>query len=500
MPRRTNVLCSVNSNMDSLITTNERLDQLSAAVRADLDGLRHPADPWVVPRTHPSGKHAYDVLIVGAGQGGLAIAFALMRDRVTNIVVLDRRPSGLEGPWNTTARMRTLRTPKHLPGMELGLPNLSPRAWYIARYGAEAWERLDKLPKEDWQDYLMWCRRTLDLPVRNEVDVTSIRWEENLFRVAFEARERGSTFSDHLYARHVVLATGLEGSGNWQTPEFIREALPRTRYGHAGEAIEFDALTGKRVAVLGAGASAFDNASTALEHGATSAVLCIRRKEIQRVNPQLWMGKAGFLRHFADLSDPWKWRFMQHMFSFNLPAPQDAYDRLSQLPGAEIRQNAGWKSVRLVGAETQEIEIETVAGDVLRADFLIVAVGFEVDFHRRPELAPFADQIALWHDRFSVPVGEEHSVVATYPYLGSTFEFVEKVAGAAPYLGRIRNFTYGAMVSMGLSGSAISGLKYAAPRLVRGITRSLFVEDVATQYDAFASYAVPELVGPVPLG
>ena len=280
----------------------------------------------------------------------------------------------------------------------------------------------------------MWCRRTLDLPVRNEVDVTSIRWEENLFRVAFEARERGSTFSDHLYARHVVLATGLEGSGNWQTPEFIREALPRTRYGHAGEAIEFDALTGKRVAVLGAGASAFDNASTALEHGATSAVLCIRRKEIRRVNPQLWMGKAGFLRHFADLSDPWKWRFMQHMFSFNLPAPQDAYDRLSQLPGAEIRQTPAGSRCGS-SARTQEIEIETVAGDVLRADFLIVAVGFEVDFHRRRELAPFADQIALWHDRFSVPVGEEHSVVATYPYLGSTFEFVEKVAGGAPYLG-----------------------------------------------------------------
>ena len=102
--------------MNSLITTNERLDQLSAAVRADLDGLRHPADPWVVPRTHPSGKHAYDVLIVGAGQGGLAIAFALMRDRVTNIVVLDRRPSGLEGPWNTTAQMRTLRTRSVCPG------------------------------------------------------------------------------------------------------------------------------------------------------------------------------------------------------------------------------------------------------------------------------------------------------------------------------------------------------------------------------------------------
>lgn len=480
-------------------TATERLDQLSAAVRADLDVLRHPVDPWVVPRTHPSGKHVYDVLIVGAGQGGLAVAFALMRERVTNIVVLDLRPAGLEGPWNTTARMRTLRTPKHLPGMELGLPNLAPRAWYIARYGAEAWERLDKLPKEDWQDYLLWCRRTLDLPVRNEVEVTAISWEGDLLRVACAATGDGA-FDDHAYARHVVLATGVEGNGDWQTPAFIRDALPRERYAHAGEPIDFDALKGKRVAVLGSGASAFDNTSTALEHGATSAVLCIRRKEIQRVNPQLWMGKAGFLRHFADLPDAWKWRFMQHMFSFNLPAPQDAYTRLARLPGAEIRQNAGWKSVRLVGTGAEaEIEIETVAGDTLRADFLIVAVGFEVDFHKRRELAAFADQIALWRDRFPVPRGEEGSVVATYPYLGATFEFVEKVPGAAPWLGRIRNFTYGAMVSMGLSGSAISGLKYAVPRVVHGITRALFVEDAAAFYDSFSSYAVPELVGSVPL-
>jgi cation diffusion facilitator CzcD-associated flavoprotein CzcO len=489
--------------MSSPTTSDERLDLLSAAVRADLEVLRHPADPWVVPRTHPSGKHVYDVLIVGAGQSGLAIAFALMRDRVSNIMVLDRRPAGREGPWNTTARMRTLRTPKHLPGIELGLPNLTTRAWYTARYGAEAWERLDKIPKEDWQDYLLWCRKTLDLPVRNEVDVTSIRWEESLFRVAFEARDGNGVAEDHVYARHVVLATGLEGNGDWQTPEFIKAALPRVRYAHAGEPIDFDALKDKRIAVLGAGASAFDNASTALEHGAKSVVLCIRRKEIQRVNPQLWMGKAGFLRHFADLPDQWKWRFMQHMFSYNIPAPQDAYNRLSRLPGAEIRQNASWKSVRLVGAADgdakQEIEIETVAGDILRVDFLIVSVGFGVDLHKRSELEAFADQIALWRDRFPLPAGEERSVVATYPYLGSTFEFLEKLPGTAPYLGRIRNFTYGAMVSMGLSGSAISGLKYAVPRLVHGITRSLFVEDAAMQYESFSSYAVPELVGRVPL-
>ena len=487
--------------MSSAASSDERLDQLSAAVRADLEVLRHPVEPWIVPRMHPSGKHVYDALIVGAGQSGLAIAFALMRDRVSNIVVLDRRPAGREGPWNTTARMHTLRTPKHLPGMELGLPNLTTRAWYIARYGAQAWEELDKIPKEDWQDYLIWCRKTLELPVQNEVNVTSICWEQSLFRVVFEARDGTGIAGDHVYARHIVLATGLEGNGDWQTPSFIKVALPRERYAHAGEAIDFDILKGKRVAVLGAGASAFDNSSTALEHGAKSVMLCIRRKEIQRVNPQLWMGKAGFLRHFADLPDEWKWRFMQHMFSYNLPAPQDAYDRFASLKGAEIRQNAGWRSVRLIeqAGGPQEIEIETVSGDRIRADFLIVAVGFEIDFHKRPELAALADRIAQWSDRFPIPPGEERSAVATYPYLGSTFELMEKQPGTAPYLGRIRNFTYGAMVSMGLSGAAISGLKYAVPRLVHGITRSLFVEDAAAQYESFSTYAVPEMIGRIPL-
>ena len=60
------------------------------------------------------------------------------------------------------------------------------------------------------------------------------------------------------------------------------------------------------------------------------------------------------------------------------------------------------------------------------------------------------------------------SPVAAYPYLGPAFEMTEKVPGSAPYLTRIRNFTYGAIASMGLSGSAISGLKYAVPRLVEG--------------------------------
>lgn len=36
--------------------------------------------------------------------------------QVTNVLVLDENPEGLEGPWVTYARMMTLRTSKSLTG------------------------------------------------------------------------------------------------------------------------------------------------------------------------------------------------------------------------------------------------------------------------------------------------------------------------------------------------------------------------------------------------
>ena len=89
----------------------------------------------MVPRLH-AGKPALDVLIVGAGQSGLVTAFGLMRERVRNILVIDRAPEGKEGPWVTFARMPTLRSPKVQTGPDLGIPSLTFQAWYEAQHGA----------------------------------------------------------------------------------------------------------------------------------------------------------------------------------------------------------------------------------------------------------------------------------------------------------------------------------------------------------------------------
>ena len=88
------------------------LDGLAAAARHDLERLNYPAANWVLPTSGPDGRAALDVLVAGAGMCGQTAAFALLREGVTNIRIVDRAPRGLEGPWGTFARMETLRSPK----------------------------------------------------------------------------------------------------------------------------------------------------------------------------------------------------------------------------------------------------------------------------------------------------------------------------------------------------------------------------------------------------
>src|SRR5262249_28300123 len=52
---------------------------------------------------------------------------------------------------------------------------------------------------------------------------------------------------------------------------------------------------------------------------------------------------------------------------------------------------------------------------------------------------------------------------------------------------------FGAIASLGLTGAAIPGIRYGVRRLVNGLVRDLFHEDVAAYYRNLLSFAVPEL-------
>lgn len=461
------------------------LEALEAQVARDLAYLDYPARPWVPPRAHPDAP-VYDVVIVGGGQAGLATAFGLMREKVDNILVVDRNPAGQEGPWTTFARMVTLRTPKHLTGPDLGIPSLTPRAWFEARFGDDAWMELGKWPKEVWQDYLIWYRRVLDIPVRNEWDLVEVLPEGPLLRLAIDTPAGPRT----LMARKLVLATGIDGAGRWHIPDFIRGVVPESRYAHTSEVIDFNRLRGKRIGVLGAGASAFDNAGTALEAGVTSVDLCLRRADIPRVNPYRWMEFSGFLGHFAAMPDIDRWRFMKHILDMNQPPPQDTFHRCARHPNFTFHTACPWEWVRM---DSDGIHVATPKG-VMIFDFLVVGTGFLVEAAYRPEVAAFANVIATWEDKFTPPPGEASAVLARYPYLGDAFQFMERQAGTAPYLANIHNFTFGATLSMGLSGASISGMKYGVSRLVQGVVRDLWMADRQHFLNDLRCYDQPELV------
>ena len=457
------------------------LTELEARVRADLACLDYPAKPWLAPQSQ-DGAPVLDVLIIGAGQGGLATAFGLLREKITNILIVDQAPRGGEGVWTTFARMVTLRTPKHVSGPDLGIGSLTPRAWYEARFGAEAWESLGKIPRDVWQAYLDWYRDVLNLPVRNETGIVGIEEHGRLL-----AATTGS--GEVLLARKIVLATGIAGSGAWLIPDFIEKNLPRACYGHTSEPIDFAALTGKRIGVLGAGASAFDNAATALEAGAARVQLCVRRRLLPRVNPYRWMEQAGFLGQFAELPDLMRWRYMRHIFTMNQPPPPDTVARCAAFPQFSAHPGTPWLDARMEG---EEIRI-TVPGGELAFDFVIIGAGFVMDPARRPELAHFAPAIARWADCFTPPEGEEDPVLASYPFLTRSFAFTERTPGAAPALANLYNFTFGAMPSMGLSGASISGLKFGTRRLVNAICRDFFLEEAESNYLSLLAYEEQEL-------
>jgi cation diffusion facilitator CzcD-associated flavoprotein CzcO len=459
------------------------LAALEDAVRRDLELLDFPGRSWREPTQAKDGRSILDTLIVGGGQGGLSVAFGLLREKVTGLLVVDQNEAEHAGPWRTFARMLTLRTPKHLTGPDHNLPHLTVRAWYEAQHGEAAWQDLRFLPKEAWADYLAWYRKLLCIPVRTGTRVGALRWlpEERCFEAPIGAG------TETVLARTVVLATGIDGSGTWQTPESVA-SLPRHFYAHTRDEIDFGALFGKRVGVLGAGASAFDNASVALEQGAAEVRLFFRRETLPNVNPYRWAEFVGFLKHHGDLPDRERWRFIHKIIRMGQLPPGDTFARATRFSGFHLHGGSPWQKSEVVG---DAVRVHTPKG-AYDFDFLLLGTGFLTDLSQRPELSHLHPDIALWRDRFVPGPGDTNEDLLRHPYLGSCFELQAKTPGSAPYLGAVFNYTFGCLLSLGFGGASISGMKYSLPKVVYGVTRRLFLEDSERYYQTLERYRETE--------
>ena len=465
------------------------LERHEARVRHDLECLAFPA-PWLAPQTSPEGDQVFNVIVVGAGQCGLAAAFGLMREGVSDILVLDENPQGAEGPWATYARMVTLRTPKHLTSIDFGIPSLTCRAWWEAQYGPRSWDALGKIAREDWMRYLCWYRALLGIPVRNHARVERIEpMGDGLHRV----HVAGATA---LVAHKVILATGIQGGGEWHTPAFIRDALPPGRYAHTADAIDFSRLRGKRIGILGGGASAFDNAQHALKCGAGSVDVFVRRDGLPRINPIRHLERSGILRHFPLLDDARKYRVIDHFLRVNQPPTNDTFARATAFPNFALHLGAGWQAV----SETADgVRVKTAKG-AFEFDFLLLSTGIRNDVALRPELDAVGDDILLWRDRCVAAPGQANALIDEHPYLGPAFELTGRSPASQARLHGLFVFNFSALASLGLSASALSGLKTALPRLVAGVAGQLFLDRQDALLEAYLRYDEVEFEGELSAG
>ncbi len=460
------------------------LAALEAALARDLARLNHPPAAWVPERPGPDGRPMADVAIVGAGMCGLTAAFALRRLGIGRILHLDRGAAGFEGPWLTYARMRTLRSPKHLTGPALGLANLSFRAWWEAQHGAEAWEALGRIPRPVWMDYLRWYRRVTGASVENGVEMLAVR--PGTESVALALRHPDGR-DETLQARRAVLATGREGQARPRVPAVLAPWFGG-RVRHSSDAIDFAALRGRRVAVIGLAASAFDNAGTALEAGAAEVTLIGRARALPRLNKMKQTVYPGFTHGFPALPDTEKLRLLRYIMDQRIAPPRESVMRVSADPRARLMLGAGLEAVE---AEGEALHLVTAAGPVT-ADLVILGTGFAIDLAGPPETRGFADAVMRWGDRLRDAPDDEWMAL---PYLGAGFEFLERAPGARPGLDRVHCFTHAAQLSLGNLSNDIPAVSEGAQRLAEAIARALFVEDRETHWQRLLAYDEPELLG-----
>jgi cation diffusion facilitator CzcD-associated flavoprotein CzcO len=458
-------------------------DGLTQAARDDLAALGFPAPAWLPAFGCADGDVA-DVAIVGGGQSGLIAAAALKWDGLTDLRIFERSAPGAEGPWTTFARMETLRSPKTQVGSEFNVPSLSVRRWYEARHGAQAWSDLPAIPRTEWKAYLDWYAGVFDLTVRHGSEVLDIAPEGAL--VVVIVRREGRI--ERHRARAIVLATGFDGAGAWRVPAFVSDALPPGRYDHSNGPIDFDRLKGARIGVLGHGASAFDNATTALHAGAAGVDLCFRRPRLPRINPHRALENPALMTHYAELADETRWRIARFFRREDQSPPMRTFEKALALPGFRLRPATPWLALRERGGA---VEVDTPGGRLV-FDHLILATGLEVDLAARPELASLHDKVALWGERFRPAPGEEDARLASLPYLDGHFAFLPKAASEA-WVTRVFAFNTSSILSHGPHSTSISGHRHALPRLVRGVERRLLLDAEAGLLPFLAGYAEPEL-------
>jgi putative flavoprotein involved in K+ transport len=214
-------------------------------------GVNAHRQSWLERRRREAAELGYstqpEVLIIGGGQGGIALAARLRQLDVPTIVV-DRHASPGD-QWRRRYKSLCLHDPvwyDHLPYLKF------PANWPVFS------------PKDKIADWLEMYARVMEINYWSSTEATSARYDEQ--GGAWEARVVRDGEGVILRPRQLVLATGMSGKPN--RPSFPGQDVFAGEQQHSSEHPGPDAYSGKRVVVVGSNNSAFDICGSLYEVGA----------------------------------------------------------------------------------------------------------------------------------------------------------------------------------------------------------------------------------------
>jgi putative flavoprotein involved in K+ transport len=218
-------------------------------------GAKHGVDPDRVTWAEQRQKEAEDlgtttqphVLVVGGGQGGIALG-ARLRQLGVPALVIDKHPRPGD-QWRSRYKSLCLHDPvwyDHLPYLKF------PDTWPVFA------------PKDKIGDWLESYVKVMEVPYWASTVATSASYSEDTQEWTVTVEREGKPVT--LRPRQLVLATGMSGKPN--VPDLPGSDVFRGDQHHSSAHPGPDAYAGKRCVVIGSNNSAFDICGALYEHGA----------------------------------------------------------------------------------------------------------------------------------------------------------------------------------------------------------------------------------------
>jgi len=252
----------------TLLTTLQELKGFEEKAGAARErGLEHGAQPdrlsWAERRRQDAKELGIErqpyVLIVGGGQGGLALAARCKRLGVPALVIEKNERAG--DSWRKRYRSLVLHDPvwyDHMPYLPF------PDHWPVFT------------PKDKMGDWLEMYARVMELDVWTSTKCMKAAYDEAAGEWTVQVNRGGELFE--LRPQQLVLATGM--SGFPLVPQIPGAEAFGGRIVHSSQFGGGEDWRGKRCVVLGANNSAHDIAADLWEHGAAEVTMVQRSSTV----------------------------------------------------------------------------------------------------------------------------------------------------------------------------------------------------------------------------